>query len=181
MKSQQVVIAVVFSIVTLLFCGQDGSAAVLSHLTIVGEKQGRIEGSCTEKGREGTIEVYSFGHNVYIPRDAQTGLPSGKRIHTPFKILKKIDKSTPKLYYALVMGEHLRGVTLKFYRISAKGQEEHYFTIELADALIMSITPSSSQSESYGDRETVSFSYQKIKWTWILDGISTEDTWSVVK
>jgi len=98
--------------------------------------------------------AYSFGHNITLPRDAASGLPTGKRQHSPLKILKEIDKSSPLLYNALVNNENLVKAKLRFYRINQAGQEEHYFTIELVNASIVSITPSFpasflGQNESY--------------------------------
>jgi len=46
------------------------------HLTLEGEKQGKIEGSCEMQGRTGTILVYELKHNIYMPRDHHSGLPS---------------------------------------------------------------------------------------------------------
>jgi hypothetical protein len=59
------------------------------HLTIEGEKQGKIEGSCEMQGRGGSILVYELQHNVHMPRDPHSGLPSGKRVHDPFTIVKQ--------------------------------------------------------------------------------------------
>ena len=68
-----------------------------AHMNLTGEKQGNIDGSCDMKGREKTILVYSMNHDIHIPRDPQSGLASGKRIHGPLSIVKEDDKSSPKL------------------------------------------------------------------------------------
>src|SRR5947209_2296857 len=94
-----------------------------AYLTLEGEKQGKIEGSCDQKGREGTILVQAFSHEVFIPRDAQTGAPTGNRIHNPLTITKAYDKSSPKLYQALTSGEHMKTVEIKWWRINSKGTE----------------------------------------------------------
>jgi type VI secretion system secreted protein Hcp len=186
MKFQKAFFAVVVLGVALMFSGRYGWAALPAYLQIEGTNQGPIEGSCDERDREGMIVVYSFGHNVVIPTDPATGQATGQRVHNPLKILKEIDKSSPKLFRALCTGERLVTVTLRFHRINQVGQEEHYFTIELEDAIIVSITPSFptaflSQNESYRHMETVSFSYRKITWTWEPDGIESEDSWLVPK
>ncbi|WP_300464590.1 type VI secretion system tube protein TssD [Desulfobacula sp.] len=155
-------------------------AALVSKVLIEGETQGKIEGSCDSSfDCDGWIAAYSFGHNVYIPRDAQNNI-TGKRVHTPLKILKSFDKSTPKLYQALINGEQLE-ITMRFYKVDPSGIEENYFTITLKKALIISITPSYPpvflpQNNSYHHMETVAFIYQYIKWTWESDGIESEDS-----
>ena len=156
------------------------------HLELEGETQGKIDGSCDMEGREDTILVYGVKHDIHIPRDPQSGLASGKRIHGPFTIEKEQDKSSPKLYQALVTGEHLSTVTVKWYRIDAAGTEEHYFTHVLENAIIVSINPLTPtvfmpENEPYRHMEEVSFTYEKIKWTWEPDGIEAEDSWKKPK
>jgi type VI secretion system secreted protein Hcp len=187
MQSQKRMGVIVLLGAVVLLSGRHGWAAAPAHLTLVGESQGVIQGSCTLEGREGSIVVYSFGHNVAIPTDPASGLPTGGRTHHPMKVLKEIDKSSPNLYRALCTGERLREVKLMFYRLDPISRmEQVYFTIVLENALITSITPSFptaflSQNESYRHMETVSFNYQKITWKWIADGIEFQDSWGVIR
>lgn len=160
--------------------------AMPSHLTLEGEKQGKIEGSCDIKGREKSILVYQLDHKIGIPRDTHTGLPTGKRIHGALVITKEFDKSSPKLYQALCSGEHLKEVVLDFYRISPKGAEEKYYTIKLNNAIIVDMRawfPATmvKENEPFQHMEDVSFSYEKIIWTWVPDGIEAEDSWTAPK
>ncbi len=157
-----------------------------THLTLTGEKQGKIDGSCEMQGRENTILVYGMDHAITIPRDPDTGLPTGKRKHGPLTVTKKYDKSSPKLYQALCTGEHMKDVTIKFYRTTKVGHEEHYFTTALEDAIVVAMEPYTpitleSTSGQYGHMEKVSFTYQKIKWTWEPNGIESEDSWTAPK
>jgi type VI secretion system secreted protein Hcp len=138
------------------------------------------------QGREGTILVFAMNHQVYIPRDPQSGLASGKRIHGALSIMKEYDKSSPKLYQSLCTGEHLSNVTIKWYRIDPTGSEEHYFTHTLEDAIVVEMKPSMPvafvpENEAYRHMEEVAFTYKKIKWTWEPDGIESEDSWIVPK
>ena len=155
-----------------------------AHLEVTGESQGKIDGSNEQQGRENTMLIEAFEHEIKIPRDTQTGLAVGKRIHNPFTITKLYDKASPKLYQALCTGEHCSDVTLKWYRIDPTGKEEHYFTHRLVNAIIVSIRPYmpncyDAATESYGHMEEVAFTYEKIIWTWEPDGIETEDSWQV--
>lgn len=157
-----------------------------AHMTLEGEAQGTIEGSCEMSGREGTILVEAFEHTVRIPRDPQSGLSTGKRVHEAMKVVKVYDKSSPKLYQALCQGEHMKNVTIKWYRIDPSGQEQHYFTHTLEDAIIVSIHPwmpncLDATTESFTHMEDVMFTYKKIRWTWEIDGIESEDSWLAPK
>lgn len=152
------------------------------HLTLEGEKQGIIEGSCDMMGREKTILVYELQHKVHMPRDPHSGLPTSKRVHEPFTIVKMIDKSSPKLFQALCTGEHMKNVTLKYYRITKQGTEEHYYTTTLEDAIITGFQPAMpstliAANEPFGHMEAISFTYKKIKMTFEPNGIEVEDSW----
>jgi type VI secretion system secreted protein Hcp len=81
--------------------------ALTGYLTIEGNNQGKIEGDCVQKGREDSILVYGFEHQIEIPTDIHTGLPTGQRIHKPITIEKKFDCSTPKIMQACTSGEQL--------------------------------------------------------------------------
>ncbi len=160
--------------------------AMPCHLSLNGNTQGKIEGSCDISGREGTILVYSMDHLINIPRDTHTGLPTGKRIHGALKITKEIDKSSPKLFQALSSGEQFSEVLLDYYRISPQGTEEKYYTIKLENAIIVDVRawfPETlvKNNEPFKHMEDVSFSYEKIIWTWVPDGIEAEDSWSAPK
>jgi len=185
MKPRKIFFAFLAAAVFILL-SEPAWTALPSFMELEGETQGRIEGSSDIEGREGAIIVYAFGHSLNIPTDPQSGLPTGKRVHGPFKVLKAFDKSSPKLYQACATGEHLTNVTVKFYRTTAQGAEEHYFTIKLEDAVIVNISPSMpttflEQNAQYRHMETVSFTYKKITWTWEPDGVESQDDWLVPK
>jgi len=155
-------------------------------MNVEGTAQGAIEGSCEMEGRENTILVYAMNHDIHIPRDPQTGLASGKRVHGPLTVVKEVDKSSPKLYQALCTGENLTTVNLKYYRISPDGTEEHYFTTTLENAIVVEMKPYMpvaflAENEPYRHMEELSLTYRKVKWTWEVDGIEAEDDWTVPK
>jgi len=114
--------------------------AMPAHLTLTGEKQGKIDGSCEMQGREGTILTYAMTHDISIPRSPTDGLATGKRVHGSLCIVKEFDQSSPKLYQALCTGEHLKDVTIKWYRITKQGTEEHYQAVEKLFAQVLDFT-----------------------------------------
>jgi type VI secretion system secreted protein Hcp len=154
-------------------------------MSITGQTQGNIsEGACEMTGREDTILCQALDHEVYIPHDSQTGHPTGKRVHRELKVTKYFDKTSPLLYKSAATGEHMTEVKLDFYRITPGGSEEHYFTIRLEDAIIVSVKPwvpnaLELENEILQYMEDVSFTYRKIYWTWEPDSIPTDDDWLV--
>lgn len=140
------------------------------YATIAGVQQGAIEGDCTVPGREKSIMVLGFEQMVSIPRDVNSGLPTGQRIHGPLSIIKYIDKSSPNLFHLTCTGEQAT-VTIKFYRTNGSDQEEHYYTIELTNATAVEM------KSSYPNYEKISFTYETITWTEEISGIEAEDSW----
>jgi type VI secretion system secreted protein Hcp len=156
--------------------------ALNAYFTTEGESQGKIEGSCTQAGREGLMEIYGWSHEVISPRDAASGLPTGKRQHKPVTITKAIDKATPLLMNVLVNNENLKTWKLEMWRPSKAGKEEQFYTIELLNGNISGIRAeqlNNKYPENMGHevREHISYTYQKITWTWKDGGVTAEDDW----
>lgn len=154
------------------------------YLIAKAQKQGQIKGSVTQKGREGWILVYGFHHEIVSPRDAASGLATGKRQHKPLTITKEIDKSTPLLYQAFVNNENFSEVTLRFFTSDLKvaGKEIQNYTIKLINANIISIVDDMANNKIAENAklpilEIISFTYQKIEWTWTDGAITATDSW----
>jgi type VI secretion system secreted protein Hcp len=156
--------------------------ALNAYMRLTSETQGEIKGSVTQAGREDSIMVIGFSHEIDSPRDAASGLPTGKRQHKPLTIIKEIDKSTPILMNVLVNNENITNLSLQFWQPSRSGKEFQYFTIELVNASIADIKQEMldnayPENMRIAAREHVSFTYQKIIKTWTDGGISAEDNW----
>jgi len=156
--------------------------ALNAHLRIVAEKQGTILGSVTQKGREGSIQVIAAMHEIVSPRDPASGRPTGKRVHKPFVVTKVLDRSSPLLYSVLCNNENIKSFELQFYTPDKTGIEKQHYTVRLENANISSIifrmpNTRSKIASQLPEREEVSFTYQKIVWTWNEGGISADDDW----
>ncbi len=161
--------------------------ALNAYLKLKGQKQGEIKGSVTQKGREGSIMVIAVSHEIVSPRDAASGLPTGKRQHKPFVITKELDKASPLLYNILVNNENISEWQLQFWtpQLSAAtgaGQEKQHFTIKLTNANIAGIDFRMANNKhpelmKFAEYEEIAFTYQKIEWTWNDGGITAMDDW----
>ncbi|PMY41848.1 Hcp family type VI secretion system effector, partial [Pseudomonas sp. FW305-53] len=96
-------------------------------------------GNTYQEGHEDQVMVQAFSHDVIIPRDPQSGQPTGQRVHKPVVITKVYDKSSPLLQAALTSGERMSEIVIQWYRTSAQGTQEHYYTTKLEDAIIVAI------------------------------------------
>jgi type VI secretion system secreted protein Hcp len=154
----------------------EGSGAI--HMTATGAIQGDILGSVTATGKENSILLTRFVHEVVQAFDPVSGFPTGRRQHQPITITKAVDKSSPHLYAAFINAEELTTVKFEFYRIGEDGVEELYFTTELVSARIVGVEwDRGPQLTRHKEREHISYCYQKIIWTYTDGGISSEDDW----
>lgn len=156
--------------------------ALNAYLRLSGKAQGEIKGSVTQAGREDSIMVIAFSHEVVAPRDPASGLPTGKRQHKPITVTKEIDKSSPLLMNLLVNNEQVTKWELRFWQPSPTGQEVQHFTVELENASVSSVRVEMLNNKypenmNHREREHVSFCYQKITWTWMDGGITASDDW----
>ena len=162
-----------------------------AYMSIEGMEQGNITagaftadsvGNIYQEGHEDEVLVEAFQHEVIIPRDPQSGQPTGQRVHQPVIITKIYDKSSPLLYTALTTGEVLSKVEIKWYRTSMAGRQEHYFTHLLTDAIIVDIKAYMPNCQDPGQAhfthlEDISMAYRRIEWTHEVAGTSGEDDW----
>ena len=145
------------------------------YLSITAAKQGLLKGD-GQKGLESKIVALRFHSEVMSPRDAATGLPTGKRQHKPLTITKEWGPASPQLWLALVTNEVLTDVVIDFVGIDPKtpGTMTLSHTIKLTNASVSSIVQSTDPLPNGTTRqlEDVSFTFQKIE---IMDARAKTD------
>jgi type VI secretion system secreted protein Hcp len=162
--------------------------AMMAYVDIVGTKSGHIDGSVTQKGREKKIAVIGVSHSICSPRDPQSGLPTGQRMHKPWVFTKELDMATPLLYNVICTNENLSKVTFFFWSpqkstaTGGTGQEFQHFTVELVNANIASYDFRMANIRhpdlvKFAEYEEVALTYQKITWTWNDGGKTASDDW----
>lgn len=127
-----------------------------------------IEGKKT--GVFPAINASSVAYSVVSPRDAQSGLPTGKRQHHPVTITKVLNEASPLLFNALVTNEVLNSVVIQFIGADKSPGPK----ITLINASVASFAPRSQAAVSdkpvagvvtpgFNELEDVSFTFQKIE------------------
>jgi type VI secretion system secreted protein Hcp len=173
-------------------------SAISCYMYAVGQKSGQIKGSVTQKGKEDGVEVLSVSHLITSPRDPQSGLPTGKRMHRPFTVQVRLDKSSPQFYNVLANNEALTSVQFKFWQSAApspgaaQGAETQDFTVSLTNATIASIKLITVDTTVDGKSVPgmgvptleIGFIYEKIQWNSVsggtTSGVTTStDAWDV--
>lgn len=159
-----------------------------TYARITGQKQGVIKGGVIQKGREGTIEVNYFQQKGLSPRDAASGLPTGKRSYEPIVFRKSTDQSSPLLLSAFTNNENLTTVNFDFWAAATVGTtgggtEVNYYKVELVNASIASMDtfmPDNNAlvngtGQGQGLLEEITLTFQKITWTFVNGGITATD------
>ena len=160
-------------------------------VAIKGKTQGNItEGAYTlesvgqsfVEGHEDEMIVQAVRHEILVPTDPQSGQPSGQRQHKPLILTVALNKAVPLLYNALASGESLTDVTLRWYRTSADGKQEHYFTTSLVDSTIVNIDLNMPNSQdpamsNFTQLIDIYLAYRKINWEHTVAGTSGADDW----
>jgi type VI secretion system secreted protein Hcp len=142
------------------------------------------ESSQSSLGRGDSIECVYFESAVRTAREAGSGMATGRRSYEPLIIRKRIDKSSPLIYKALVENQKIDGI-FKFFRPNPTGDgtTEQFYTIEIKNGRVASfkatspdcIDPASSNDPPL---EEIGFVFHTISWTYTNGGITHEDTWS---
>jgi len=147
--------------------------AISIFMEVESEVDGVIKGGCDVKGREGWMECLEMNHSVNQPIDKTTGAKTGIRVHDPIRVTKMTDVATPLLYKQICTGAVLTNVKFHYYEIKG-GKEKEYFTIELRNATLVSISPTMFNTrmpewERMPHLETLEFGYEEIVWTENVD------------
>ena len=139
---------------------------VVGQLSVTGTVQGGITGG---DGAATLMDVRSFNASVTSPRDLASGQASGKRQYKPLVVTKKMDAATPLLHKALATNETLPSVVLVIYRPGTTTAEE---TITLTNATVSEIGNSDSGAGDALPLETLSFTFQTIKYEFSFGGVT---------
>jgi len=134
----------------------------------------------TSSGEEHRMEIYGFSHEILSPRDAASGLPTGKRQHKPFRVIKPVDKSTPLIFNLLTNNENITSWELKCWRLGRAGKRPHlYKTVTLTNPVVVGVV-SESPYETVANGievEKVDIVFETIRWTFPDSGTTIEDRW----
>ena len=119
-----------------------------------------VPGESTDSANAGSIEIYSFSWGASNPvtvGSGTTGSGGGKVVLSSFNVMKKTDKSSPKLFSACCAGNHFATATVTMRK--AGGQQNVFLTYEFKQVFVESIQWSGSSGGDDSPAESVSFAY----------------------
>ncbi|MFX0183314.1 MAG: Hcp family type VI secretion system effector [Candidatus Hodarchaeota archaeon] len=120
-----------------------------------------FDGESDRPGREGTIDVLSYSHSISAAYSASATRSATSAQHTPLRVTKLVDKTSPKLFEKCSKGTVITSVILSVYH---EPDALLYLKVELQNVQVASVL-----NYGLGDElstEIVSFTYEQIKWTY---------------
>ena len=157
---------------------------IVAYATVRGTKSGQWNGEVTMKPLEKTIALFGVGFEAISPRDAASGLPTGRRQYKPLTIVKEMDSTSPLFFNALATNENLTDVKIDFYRPDPGrgGVNVLFQTVELNNASVSNIRWSTGYNDAQNSGghqfEEVSITFQKITITNAQFKTMGTDSWS---
>jgi len=152
---------------------------ISAYLKLVGDATGEIKGPVRDRDNDinGSIALIAVDHGIISPRDAASGMASGKRQHLPITLTKATDNTSPFFYQLIARNETLTKVEIFFFGLGTQGglssgRETNLYKITLKKASVSKIefAGHTDAAAKEGDRfpltERVSFVYDSILWEW---------------
>ena len=150
---------VLCGVISALLPAVPAMAAVDAYMTVTGTKQGAIKGE----------SMSDSIHLVSVTRDAASGMPTGRRMHSTVTITKEVDQASPLLFKASSSHEILSEVTIVF-----EGSSRGARTVQ---KIVMRNATIVSMRKAGGSNEQITFDYQTIEVTWTDGGKTATDDW----
>jgi type VI secretion system secreted protein Hcp len=158
------------------------------HLILVavkGKKQGELQIDPGFKDAPGKaphhqFAIQEFSYSVVSPRDPQSGLATGKRMHRPVVFAKELGPSTPQLYSALATNESLTEVIFDCYGTDEGGMVLAH-SVKLTNASVSAIdyhqlNVRDPDQMSLPEFAQISVTFEKLEWT--HGATVAEDSWT---
>jgi type VI secretion system secreted protein Hcp len=126
-----------------------------------------IKGESTSAQGKDMIELLAFSHSMTQPIDpngSALGRTIGRVQYADYTVTKYFDLSSPTLAEKCCSGEVIKKMKVHVWKADATGAPVEYFTTEFEHCLICSVDVSGSEDRPV---ETVSFNFQKIKWSYV--------------
>ena len=114
---------------------------------------------------EKKIEIYSFSWGASNPTTVSsgaTGLSAGKVSVSSFNIMKKTEKSSPKLFGACCKGTHFDKAVVTLRKAAGEAGQKAFLTYTFTDVMVESVQWSGSTGGDDTPTESVSFAFAKV-------------------
>ncbi len=140
-----------------------------------------VVGEATASGiPKGAFEIFSFSWGASNPTTVGTtggGLSAGKVSVSSFNVMKKSEKSSPKLFGACCTGQHYKTAQVVMRKAAGtSGKQSTFIQYDFTDVMVESIQWSGSSGGDDTPTESVSFAFAKVKITYNSQNTETGET-----
>jgi len=108
------------------------------------------------------LESWSWGESQMGTHSGGGGGGAGKVSMQDFHFVKKVDKSTPKLFLACATGEHIKKAVLTCRK--AGGKQDAFLVVTMQDLLVSSYQTGGSGHSDIVPTDQISMNFSKIEW-----------------
>ncbi len=163
--------------------GTAGVRGAAITMYVKGAQTGEIKGGAPKdlKGAADHWQLIYSQHAAISPRDPQSGLPTGQRMHLGVEVVGRNCKGVPLLWNSMCTNETLTDVKISFWSQHAAGSgvtQKVYYTVELENANVATMEQMTSEVDGtlfFRAR----FTWHKITWTWLEGGLTASDKWEI--
>jgi type VI secretion system secreted protein Hcp len=163
---------------------------ISAYLKLEGEVAGAIKGPVRDnrdENKNGSIALIAVDHGIVSPRDAASGLATGKRQHLPITFTKETDGTSPFFYRFVTRNEPIKTAEFFFYGLASQsglgaGRETMLYQISLQRVAVSKIEfaghtdATAPDSARFPLTERISLVYDSIKWESTVSKVAAEDT-----
>lgn len=130
------------------------------YMYLINSTNRKIKGPVNIIGREDSIEVLYYSHQINVPGDLVTGKLTDYPQHSAFKIRKRIDKSSISLKKCLTTKETISSCIITWYEVREDGVAVESYSVSFKNLKIIEFT---QQSEHTSTDDTI---YEELKFTY---------------
>jgi len=116
-------------------------------------------------GKVSTSNTQVASSSITSPRDASTGMVSGKRQHKPLVITRDMDQSSPKLQELMAHHTLIPAMEVDLGHSAKEGKTARYKLTDVLITVIQRHNDMASDARTAKAVETITFNYQKIEYT----------------
>lgn len=163
---------------------------ISAYLKLVSEAAGAIKGPVRDnrdENKNGSIALIALDHGIVSPRDAASGMATGKRQHLPITFTKETDSTSPFFYQFIARNDLMKTVEICFYGLPSQsglgaGRETMLYRISLRKAAVSKIEfaghtdATAPESARFPLTENISLVYDSIQWEWTSPKAASEDS-----
>jgi type VI secretion system secreted protein Hcp len=149
------------------------------RVAVTGARQGAFQAEIPGTSAN-EFAALDLDYQMISSLDPASGLPTGRRQHSPLAIVKEWGVASPQLFTALFVNEVLTTVEIHCFGRDQNGVEKPVHQVKLTNAVVVSINQMAGISQAdRRDRpalERVAFAFQRIEHT-SAAGTAAVDDW----